>query len=277
MSSLPGNEKTGNNSRLFAIGDLHLSFSNLIDKPMDVFGAAWHDHTARLEAAWREDVAPGDTVIVLGDISWALKTEDAMPDLEWIHALPGRKILLRGNHDLWWHGITNLNTLWPGEMIFLQNNCVMLDRPAAARATVASVDIGIAEGVPSLPAGEGSSCIAVCGSRGWGLPGLEDYGKDDEKILARELIRIRMSFEAATLAGADAIVCALHFPPAIGPAFESSFTELIESWPTPVTQVVYGHLHTPSAFRKGLQGEHGSVRYSLASADYLGFKPLRIL
>jgi predicted phosphohydrolase len=235
------------NSRLFAIGDPHLSFSNHIDKPMDVFGAAWEDHATRLETAWREDVAEDDTVIVLGDISWALKTEDAMPDLEWIRALPGRKILLRGNHDLWWHGVTNLNALWPGDMIFLQNSCVMFGG------------------------------VAVCGSRGWGLPGLEDYGKDDEKILARELIRLRMSLEAATKAGADSIVCALHFPPAIGPTFESSFTELIESWPTPVTQVVYGHLHTPSAFRKGLQGEHGGVSYALASADYLGFRPLRVL
>jgi predicted phosphohydrolase len=245
--------------RLFAIGDPHLSFSNNIDKPMDVFGAAWADHAARLETAWREDVAEDDTVIVLGDISWALKTEDALPDLEWLRALPGRKILLRGNHDLWWHGVTNLNALWPGEMIFLQNNCVVM-----------SVDSPIKSANDEIS-------VAVCGSRGWGLPGLEDYGKDDERILARELIRLRMSLEAATRAGAESIVCALHFPPAIGPTFESSFTELIESWPTPVTQVVYGHLHTSSAFRKGLQGEHGGVRYALASADYLGFRPLRVL
>jgi predicted phosphohydrolase len=234
------------NPRLFAIGDLHLSFSNTVDKPMDIFGDAWHEHPARLKAAWIEDVAEDDTVIVLGDISWALHREDALPDLEWIHALPGRKILLRGNHDLWWHGVTSLNALWPGEMIFLQNDCVMF--------------------------GE----TAVCGSRGWGLPGLEDYGKNDEKVLARELIRLRLSLESATRAGAASILCALHFPPAIGPTFESSFTELIESWPIPITQVVYGHLHTPAAFRKGLQGEHGGVRYALASADFLGFRPLRL-
>ena len=236
--------------RLFAIGDLHLSFSNIVDKPMDVFGDNWRNHTVRIESEWRDVVSPQDTVIVLGDISWALKKDDAIPDLEWIQALPGRKILVRGNHDLWWHGVTNLNALWPGEMIFLQNNCV-------------------------LP--EHNSRIAVCGSRGWGLPGLEDYGKDDEKILARELVRLRLSFEAAKNASADAIICALHFPPAIGPSFTSAFTDLIESWEIPISHVVYGHLHTPAAFKKGIQGKHRGVNYSLASADFLDFRPLQVL
>ena len=238
------------NPRLFAIGDLHLSFSNIVDKPMDVFGANWRDHTDRIEAAWRDEVSLEDTVMVLGDISWALKKDDAMPDIEWIKALPGRKILIRGNHDLWWHGVTNLNALWPEEVIFLQNNCVMLERDTR---------------------------IAVCGSRGWGLPGLEDYGKDDEKILARELVRLQLSLDSAKNAGAESIVCALHFPPAIAPSFTSAFTDLIESYEIPIVHVVYGHLHTPAAFRKGIQGVHRDVRYSLASADFLDFRPMRVL
>ena len=244
--------------RLFAIGDLHLSFADIVDKPMDVFGANWRNHTERLESEWRESVSPEDTVLVLGDISWALKRDDAMPDLEWIRALPGRKILLRGNHDLWWHGVTNLNALWPGEMIFLQNNSVMFEETPDSEQ-------------------EGAIRISVCGSRGWGLPGLEDYGKDDEKIVARELIRLKLSFESAKKAGATAIVCALHFPPAIGPSFASVFTDMIESYEIPVVHVVYGHLHTPAAFRRGIQGMNRGVHYSLASADFLDFKPMQVL
>ena len=229
--------------RIFAIADTHLSFAS--DKPMDVFGDAWRGHAERLEAAWREDVSEGDTVVVAGDISWALKFDDAVPDLDFLHGLPGMKLLVRGNHDLWWHKITMLNTMY-GDMRFLQNDHVLF---------------------------EGGR--AVCGSRGWGLPGLEDYGADDEKILARELVRLKMSLDKATAAGAADIICALHFPPALTPHNTSPFTELIEKYP--VSQVVYGHLHGPQAYRKGIMGTHRGVLYRLASGDYLGFRPLQVV
>ena len=111
--------------------------------------------------------------------------------------------------------------------------------------------------------------------RGWGLPGLEDYGADDEKILARELIRLKLSLDSAMKKGAVDIICALHFPPALAPANTSPFTELINRYP--VSQVVYGHLHGPQAFRKGIASEHSGVVYRLVSADYLDCKPLRIV
>ena len=116
---------------------------------------------------------------------------------------------------------------------------------------------------------------AVCGSRGWGLLGLEDYGADDEKILARELIRLGLSFDKAMAKGAKDIICALHFPPALTPSNASPFTELIEKYP--VSQVVYGHLHGPQAFRKGITGEHRGILYRLVSMDYLECKPLKIV
>ena len=229
--------------RIFAIADTHLSFAS--DKPMDIFGDAWKGHAARLDAAWREEVSEDDLVVVAGDISWALKLEDAIPDLDFLDRLPGRKLLVRGNHDLWWQKITKLNAMYD-DMRFLQNDHAFQ--------------------------GEGR---AVCGSRGWGLPGLEDYGADDEKILARELIRLQMSLDKAATAGASEIICAMHFPPALTPHNVSPFTELIEQYP--VSQVVYGHLHGPQAFRKGIMGEHRGVQYRLASCDYLGFRPLRIV
>ena len=234
---------TNRTSRVFAVADTHLSFTT--DKPMGVFGDAWKDHAERLAAAWRDDVDEDDIIIIVGDISWAMKLEDAIPDLDFLHGLPGQKLLVRGNHDLWWHSVTKLNTLF-NDMRFLQNDCVFYDKGKA-----------------------------ICGSRGWGLPGLEDYGVDDEKILARELIRLKMSFDDAVKKGAEDIICALHFPPALAPANSSTFTDLIRQYP--VSQVVYGHLHGSQAFRKGIMGEHAGILYRLVSIDYLECKPLRII
>ena len=212
---------------------------------MEVFGEAWKNHAERLAVAWRESVAEEDTVIVAGDISWAMKPEDAAPDLDFLHELPGKKLLIRGNHDLWWQKITQLNKMYD-DMRFLQNDNVFFD--------------------------EG---LAICGSRGWGLPGLEDYGQDDEKILARELIRLEMSLDKSIMDGATDIICVLHFPPALTPVNTSPFTELIEKYP--VSQVVYGHLHGSQAFGKGILGIHGGIQYKLVSGDYLYFRPLLIL
>jgi len=228
--------------RLFAIADTHLSFST--DKPMGVFGEAWEGHAERLAIAWSESVTEEDTVIVAGDISWAMKPEEAIPDLDFLHELPGKKLLIRGNHDLWWQKITQLNSMYD-DMRFLQNDNVFFD-----------------------------DGVAICGSRGWGLPGLEDYGQDDEKILARELIRLEMSLDKAIADGAKDIICVLHFPPALTPANASPFTELIENYP--VSQVVYGHLHGHQAYRKGILGVHGGILYRLISGDYLNFRPLLI-
>ena len=212
---------------------------------MDVFGDTWKDHVERMAAGWRDAVSEDDTVIVAGDISWALREEEAIPDLDFLHGLPGQKLLVRGNHDLWWKGIKKLNSLY-GSIRFLQNDHYMFE-----------------------------DGIAVCGSRGWGLPGLEDYGNDDQKILARELIRLEMSLSGAIGSAAGEIICVLHFPPALAPECESPFTELIERYP--VSQVVYGHLHGPQAWGRGIQGVHRNIHYRLVSGDYLGFRPQQII
>ena len=230
-------------SSLFAIADTHLSFTS--DKPMGVFGDAWKDHAYKLADIWKEEVSEEDIVIVVGDISWAMKAEEAAADLDFLHSLPGRKLLVRGNHDLWWQGIKKLNALYK-DMIFLQNDYFVFDEDTA-----------------------------VCGSRGWGLPGLEDYGKDDEKILKRELIRLKLSLDKAMGAGFKDIICALHFPPALTPQNSSPFTELIEKYP--VSRVVYGHLHGQQAYKKGIMGAYAGITYSLVSGDYLDFRPLRVM
>jgi predicted phosphohydrolase len=230
-------------SKLYAIGDLHLSFSS--DKPMDVFGGEWAGHHERIEQNWRSIVTEDDVVFVPGDISWALKFEDALPDLEWIRRLPGRKVFVKGNHDLWWNSVTRLRELWPGEMMFIQND--------------------------SLVVGEGDGAIALTGSRGWLTPQDKNFAAmTDEKIYRRELTRLRLALESAKKTGAPRILAALHYQPT-GGGGESEFTKLFEEFG--VEQVIYGHLHGRDAYRKGIQGTFGGIRYTLVSADYIGFAP----
>ena len=107
---------------IFAIADLHLSFCPDICKPMDIYGPEWENHAERIEENWRSVVTDEDTVVLPGDISWGLKLEEARYDLEWIEALPGRKVVFKGNHDLWWRGITRLNSMYE-TVTFIQNDC----------------------------------------------------------------------------------------------------------------------------------------------------------
>ena len=97
---------------IYAIADLHLSFASPVEKPMDIYGPRWHDHAQRLHDNWCSRITDDDTVIIAGDISWGLKLEEAKPDLDWVAALPGQKVILKGNHDLWWNGITKLNNMY---------------------------------------------------------------------------------------------------------------------------------------------------------------------
>ncbi|MEG0392793.1 MAG: metallophosphoesterase, partial [Anaerovoracaceae bacterium] len=147
---------------IFAIGDLHLSMDPRIKKPMDIFGDRWANHSQRLEKAWRETVGAEDTVIVAGDISWGLKLDEAEADLQWLNDLPGHKVMIKGNHDLWWTGITKLNRMYPN-ITFLQNECYEADG------------------------------YFICGSRGWICPGADDFTLADDKIFKREVMRIERS------------------------------------------------------------------------------------
>lgn len=228
---------------IFAIGDLHLSLS--VDKPMDVFGLEWADHHNKIKANWESLIKPDDTVIIAGDISWALKFEEASADLEWIHNLPGKKVLIRGNHDLWWAGIGKLNSLYD-DMFFLQNN--------------------------HYECGD----IAICGSRGWTDPRDPDFNESDEKIYRRELIRMEMSLQSAAKAGFDDIIVAIHYPPALpGGEAGSEFTRLFEKYP--VTKVVYGHLHGEMARKKGITGMHNAIDYKLVAVDAVDFSPVLLV
>lgn len=224
--------------RLYAIGDLHLPGGQ--EKPMNVFGEHWEDHFARIAGDWRSRVTPEDVVLIPGDTSWAMQLKDAIPDLHAIGELPGRKILIKGNHDYWWTGIGQVRRILPDGMSALQHD---------------TADIGPA---------------VICGTRGWAYPTAETpLSPEDERIFNREMIRLELALEAAAKeAGERPIVVMLHYPPIYSAERDTPFTALLEKYP--VHTVVYGHLHG-AGIRAGFTGEHGGIRYVLASCDSLGF------
>lgn len=225
---------------LYAIADLHLSHGS--GKPMDIFGENWRDHNEKIKENWHKTVRPGDAVIIPGDISWGMRMDGFVPDLEYLKTLPGKKILVRGNHDYWWDGIGKLNALDP-DIFFIQNNFTVYEG------------------------------IHICGTRGWTCPGGRDFTAHDDKIYRREALRLGLSLETAARNNAREIIAAIHFPPFSGSDGETLFTELLGKYN--VKRVVYGHIHS----RGGYPGEQTirGISYRLVSADYVGFTPVPLL
>ena len=223
---------------VFAIGDLHLPGGD--DKPMDVFGAHWEGHYDRIRADWRSKVQSDDVVLIPGDISWAMQVKDALPDLASIGELPGKKILLRGNHDYWWCGITQLRSLLPEGMYAVQNDALLLNG------------------------------IAFCGTRGWTLPA---GNGEDEKIYNRELQRMEMSLERGKQLHADRMIVMCHYPPLGDGGAKTRLSELLESYMP--SDVVYGHLHGAS-LKGAVTGCIDGIRYHCVSCDGLDFQVYRL-
>lgn len=227
--------------RIFGIADLHLSMGDNIDKPMDIFGGGWENHVTRLKANWEAEITEDDAVVIPGDLSWGLKLSEAMADLEWIHSLPGEKIIFKGNHDLWWSGIKKLNALYE-DMHFIQNEAFILNNG-----------------------------IAICGTRGWTVPEAENSDEQDQKIYIRELNRLENSLKYACSKDISEILVAMHYPPAYINRKSTGFTDLLKKYG--VGHCIYGHLHGATNFGKALTGTHDSINYKLVSLDYLNAKP----
>lgn len=224
---------------VYAIGDLHLS--GWCAKPMHVFGEHWANHFERISADWRARVDEQDVVLLPGDFSWAMTLQQAMPDIEAVAALPGRKVLVRGNHDFWWSSVTQVRTALGKGMYALQNDCVALDD------------------------------WVYCGTRGWTVVG-EDA--QDAKLYRREVMRLEMALKSAQRVAQERPVCVLiHYPPFDERQRESGFTELMERYG--VSRVVYGHLHGQS-LRYAFSGRLRGVDYFQVSCDGLDFKLLRL-
>lgn len=227
---------------LYAIGDLHLSFS--VDKPMDIFGEAWVRHEEKIKESWMAQVKESDTVLIPGDISWATGFEEAKADLQWIDDLPGTKVLLRGNHDYWWTSLKKMKEAFP-KLEFLQNNFYEYESHM------------------------------ICGTRGWVCPNKQNFDDHDEKIYNRELIRLKLSLDSAKKASDKPIIVMTHYPPTNDQFEPSGFTEIYETYD--VSKVIFGHLHTEVSFKSGLQGTIRGVDYQLVSSDYVQFQLQKIV
>jgi len=229
--------------RLFALADLHLSLAGL--KPMDVFGELWRDHTERMAAAWDRTVAVTDTVLLPGDLSWARNAAEVAPDLDWISRRPGRKLLLRGNHDGWWTSLSKVRRLLPPGSEALQND--------------------------SHRVGD----WVVVGARGWTSPGEPGATAADERVFRRELERLRLSVAHADANhGREAPRLAMvHYPPWLEGREPTRVVEVLLR--AGVRVCVYGHLHGED-HRLAVRGERGGIRFVFVAADAVGFGPAEV-
>jgi uncharacterized protein len=229
--------------KVFAIGDLHLAGGT--GKTMERFGEHWRDHDRKLFEAWERTVRKDDVVLVVGDTSWAMRLEDALPDLERIGQMPGLKLLVKGNHDYWWQSRSKMSRVLHPSIKILQASSIIVNR------------------------------IAIAGTRGWVCPNDSHFEESDAKIYERELGRLRTAL--ATLRSResefDALIVALHYPPANAEHQPSGFIELIDEYGADVC--VYGHLHGDD-IRTALTGLRGKTNYYLVSADAANFAPAEI-
>ena len=229
---------------LFALADLHLSLSG--EKPMDVFGELWRDHPVRLAAAWDSTVQPDDTVLLPGDLSWARKLSEAGDDLAWIGARPGRKILLKGNHDSWWPGPRALSEALPEGCEPLQND--------------------------SHRVGD----WVIVGARGWTSPEDPIATERDAVLFRRELERLRLSIADANRQFDRDLprLAMLHFPPWVEGHEPTAVVDVLAK--ADVRVCVYGHLHGDD-HRLAIRGERDGIRYQFVAADAVDFAPALVL
>lgn len=226
---------------LYTIGDLHLSLG--CDKPMDIF-SGWTNYLERLQNNWNSKITDEDTVILLGDHSWALKLEDSQKDLEFIDKeLNGKKILVKGNHDLWWSTTKKITDFVSDNAFstisFLFNNAYLVEG------------------------------ISICGTRGW----IRENGEPaDQKVLNREAGRLEMSLQAGAKLGGE-LVAFIHYPPIYGTEENVPIIELLHKYG--IKRCYYAHLHG-SSIKGALNAERNGIYYKLVSADGVGFDPVKI-
>lgn len=228
---------------VFAISDLHLSFAN--PKPMDIFGDVWLNHAEKIESGWRSVVSDSDIVLMPGDLSWAIRLEDAVPDLQFVASLPGGKVLVRGNHDFWWSRqmTRRIQTLYPSGMTFLQGTSIVYNG------------------------------VGITGTRGWreeSESGANDADKSvrTDKILNRELAYLETGLGSIP-SSAQMKIAMLHYPPFDEDFTFNEFGAILKRHA--VDAVVYGHIHLGTC--RWFDGEMEGIRFHPVSADIIDFVP----
>jgi predicted phosphohydrolase len=230
-------------ARLFALADLHLSLG--ADKPMDVFGELWRDHARRMAEAWDRLVSPEDTVLLAGDLSWGRNMAEAGPDLEWIGRRPGRKLLLKGNHDSWWSSPARVRAALPPGCDILQNDSHRIDGRV------------------------------VVGARGWTSPEDPAASEHDGRVFRRELERLRLSLRHADRTAGRELprIAMLHFPPWVAGQAPTPVVDVLRRGG--VSLVVYGHLHGAD-HALAIRGERDGMWFCFVAADAVDFAPAEI-
>lgn len=238
---------------LFTISDLHLSLNSVTDKSMEVFGKRWQNYVEKLKKNWCSLVSENDTVVLAGDISWALSLDEAEEDFRFIESLPGKKIIGKGNHDFWWQTMNKLNKFKEKNTLasvsFLYNNAFVADD------------------------------FIICGTRGWFYdPTCDNIPADTDfaKIIARETVRLRMSLDAANKLKEEnpekEILVFLHFPAVWADKSADEILAVLKEYD--VGRCFYGHIHGSYDMMGNFEAE--GIRFTITSADFLHFTPLFI-
>ena len=227
---------------LYAIGDLHLSFA--AGKPMDKFGGGWKNYIEKIETGF-QTLGSGDVCVLCGDISWGMYLEESLEDFLFIDRLPGRKIILKGNHDYWWSTAAKMKAFFEandiGSIDILHNNCFYYND------------------------------AAICGTRGW-LADEELSLEQNGKIMAREVMRLRASLQAA--GNAIEKLCFFHYPPRLKNNVCAGILSAMNEYG--IKKCVYGHLHG-DGHRLAVRGTIEGIEYEIVSADFINFTPQRVI
>lgn len=227
---------------VFTISDLHLSLD--AQKSMEIF-QGWENYVCKLKDNWNKTVKPEDTVIIVGDISWAMKLEEAFEDLNFINKLPGKKIFIKGNHDFWWSTTAKVNAFLVEKKFdsisILYNSCLKIQN------------------------------YGICGTRGWMYKIMTDQ---DKKVLSREVGRLERSIDMALEDNLEPIVF-LHYPPVYGREESTDIINLLIE--KKVKKCYYGHIHGNGCTRKVIEGDYKGISLKLVSCDYINFSPVKVV
>ena len=230
--------------KIFSISDLHLSINS--NKPMDIFGPVWEGSFEKIKEDWNKKVEKDDIVLLCGDLSWAMKLEDAVEDINELEKLAGKKILLKGNHDYWWQGITALRSVLPKDFYAIQNDALKIEN------------------------------FVFCGTRGWIIPEGKFDTEENQKIFNREVERLKLSLESMKRIRQenDIVICLMHYPPFLQNEQNTKLTNLLEEYK--VNFVVFGHIHKNLSGYKFKTTKNG-ITYFLSSCDLLDNKLIEIV
>lgn len=228
---------------VYTISDLHLSLSNP-EKTMDIF-KGWENYIQKIQDNWSKTVQPEDTVVIVGDVSWAMKLEDTKKDFQFLDSLPGKKILIKGNHDFWWSSMTKINN-------FLQEN-------------------GFNSITPLLNDCVPCENLCICGSRGWIINPQND---SDKKILLREIGRLKSSIDKSNKYNNLEKIVFTHYPPVFSNIVNQQILDVIIE--KNIKKCYYGHIHSKNSRKNIMEGLYSNIYFKLVSCDHLDFTPIRI-